>query len=337
MYTRARDSRYPTAHPYLIILPRVHACRYVVYTHTPTTMSKSMRASSNNGSNNGSNLGSSGGASKDEGGGGWWGGLMGGKDEEPPAHLAAFSKKAGEAELDALAGLPIKLKGVHDYAVVLADGKVIGTLYRNDPPPKMTLPVGCREVQVVVEVMARANFGPRGLEESKGLVGGVFFGAPSNNERELFGWRSIAVPFNGSILAERLGQLPWQKVMPARGEGEGEGEEGRGVGGDGKENGRGAGGAEGEEEDGEGGNGAPCLFRGHFLIESTQTETQSAGGGAGGGTGGGASGGGSGGAGAGKGEVGGDGEGATGDRWLYLDTAGFTKGFAVVNGFNLGT
>ena len=95
-----------------------------MYTHTPTVMSESARPASKNGSNKGSTSGSGGGgASKDEGGGGWWGGLMGGKDEEPPPHLAAFSKKAGEAELDALAGLPIKLKGVHDYAVVVADGK----------------------------------------------------------------------------------------------------------------------------------------------------------------------------------------------------------------------
>lgn len=111
--------------------------------------------------------------------------------------------------LDALEGMPLKLNGVHDFAVVLCNRQVLGTWERSVPPRAgLQLPARgtARQLEVLVEVTARVNFGP-GIAEHKGIVGRVAAGLRPQDERELLGWESRALPMQW----EQLALLPWKE------------------------------------------------------------------------------------------------------------------------------
>jgi len=111
---------------------------------------------------------------------------------------------APAAVLHSLAGLPLKLHGVRDFALVLCDGQPLGTWDRSAPEPDLQLPQSVQCLDVIVEVTARVNFGPS-MAERKGLDGRVTAGIRAQDERELFGWRSFALPMR----AEQLARLEW--------------------------------------------------------------------------------------------------------------------------------
>lgn len=159
---------------------------------------------------------------------------------------------SGTTVLEELGGLPLKLYGVRDFAVVLCDGRLLGFWDRNKEP-RLVLPHGIRNLEIFVEVTARVNFGPH-VAERKGLVGAVRVGIRPQDERELFGWESRALPMR----PEHLKMIPW-------------GVPGAGL------------------------PSSPSFCRGFFSLTSEESYA---------------------------------------DSWLHVP--GFSRGFAAVNGFNLG-
>lgn len=104
--------------------------------------------------------------------------------------------------------LQVKPSAVRDYASIMLDGQVLGTMYRNFTGPdsrEFAVQAGGR-LEILVELMGRINFGPAMLGERKGLVGGgsVMLGSPSTGPvRSLFGWEALPLP-----MADLSG-LPW--------------------------------------------------------------------------------------------------------------------------------
>jgi len=120
------------------------------------------------------------------------------------------SSGAAAKALEALAGLPLKLPGALDFALLLTDGRRLGTLDRQEmSASRIELPRNppAHSLEVIVEVTARVNFGP-GLAERKGLSGRVAAGLRPQDERELVGWESRALPMH----AEQLAKLPWRDL-----------------------------------------------------------------------------------------------------------------------------
>ncbi|CAE8673460.1 unnamed protein product [Polarella glacialis] len=107
-------------------------------------------------------------------------------------------------------GLPIKIgaDAVRDFASIMLDGNVVGTVYRNDNGGEFALPDKGGSLDILVEMMGRTNFGPAMLSERKGLVGpgsvqlGSLFTGPL---RALIGWDNIPLPMDEGDLA----RLPW--------------------------------------------------------------------------------------------------------------------------------
>eukprot|EP00931_Biecheleriopsis_adriatica_P008147 TRINITY_DN109376_c0_g1_i1.p1 TRINITY_DN109376_c0_g1~~TRINITY_DN109376_c0_g1_i1.p1 ORF type:complete len:739 (+),score=129.49 TRINITY_DN109376_c0_g1_i1:57-2273(+) len=97
---------------------------------------------------------------------------------------------------------------IRDFASISVDGKVLGTVYRNDSGPgrrEFSLPAGSTQVDILVEMMGRTNFGKEMLKEHKGLVGpgSVRLGFPSL--QQALGWEMFLLPMD----EEDLAQLPW--------------------------------------------------------------------------------------------------------------------------------
>ncbi|CAK9065916.1 unnamed protein product [Durusdinium trenchii] len=100
---------------------------------------------------------------------------------------------------------------IRDFASIMSGGRVLGTIYRNDSGP------GCREfelpeqgcqLEVLVEMMGRVNFGPALLTERKGLVGpgSVQLGTPFTGPmRAVLGWEILPLPMEEQDLA----RIPW--------------------------------------------------------------------------------------------------------------------------------
>ncbi len=101
-------------------------------------------------------------------------------------------------------GLPLRLRGMHDFAHVKVDGQSIGTWYRNDEQPTWSVEFAgdSAQLDILVDCMGRANFGHR-MNERKGITGGVFFGQKGYEERAHFGWECHPLPM------DNLADLPW--------------------------------------------------------------------------------------------------------------------------------
>ena len=101
----------------------------------------------------------------------------------------------------------IRIRGMRDFAHVLADGQSLGTWYINDPQPEWTLPVTGETVKldILVDCMARPNFGHK-LKQLKGISDGVYFGPRRHDERAHIGWACYPLPMDAD-----LAKLPWSK------------------------------------------------------------------------------------------------------------------------------
>jgi len=109
--------------------------------------------------------------------------------------------------------LPLRLgeQAVRDFASVMVNGEVLGTVYRNDTGPgarEFSLPEEDCCIDILVELMGRVNFGPGMLGERKGLVGteSVRLGSPFTGPlRAVHGWHCQPLPMS----EEALARLPW--------------------------------------------------------------------------------------------------------------------------------
>jgi beta-galactosidase len=86
----------------------------------------------------------------------------------------------------------LKLTELRDYAIIMINGKTIGTLDRrlNQDSLLISLPSGPVTLDILVENMGRINFGKYLLQNKKGLTKGVLFG-----DKVLIQWEMYGFPF----------------------------------------------------------------------------------------------------------------------------------------------
>jgi beta-galactosidase len=86
----------------------------------------------------------------------------------------------------------LALKQLRDYAIVMVNGKTIGTMDRRVKQDSMmvNLPAGNVTLDILVENMGRINFGKFLLQNKKGITEKVLF-----NNIELTGWKMYSLPF----------------------------------------------------------------------------------------------------------------------------------------------
>lgn len=87
----------------------------------------------------------------------------------------------------------LKLKGLRDYAVVMINGRTVGTLDRrlNQDSLSISLPPGMVRLEILVENLGRINFGKYMLENNKGITDKVLF-----NNSEVLQWQMFRLPFD---------------------------------------------------------------------------------------------------------------------------------------------
>lgn len=103
--------------------------------------------------------------------------------------------------VDGKTGL-LKLKELRDYAVVMVNGKTVGTLDRrtNRDSLQLTLPKGKITLDILVENLGRINFGKYLLQNKKGITEKVLF-----NGAEVQRWQMFGLPFD-NISTVRFGK-----------------------------------------------------------------------------------------------------------------------------------
>jgi beta-galactosidase len=86
----------------------------------------------------------------------------------------------------------LTIKDLRDYAVIMVNGKKVGTLDRCKAQDslRITLPKGTVTLDILVENLGRINFGPYLLENNKGITKGVWL-----NGKEVKGWQNYSLPF----------------------------------------------------------------------------------------------------------------------------------------------
>jgi beta-galactosidase len=86
----------------------------------------------------------------------------------------------------------LKLTDLRDYAVIMANGKTIGTMDLRSVQDSLLikLPAGNVTLDILVENMGRVNFGKYLLTNKKGITEKVLF-----NGREVANWKMYSMPF----------------------------------------------------------------------------------------------------------------------------------------------
>ncbi|MDN3581632.1 glycoside hydrolase family 35 protein [Mucilaginibacter flavus] len=86
----------------------------------------------------------------------------------------------------------LKLQQLRDYAVVMVNGKTVGTLDRrlNQDSLALTLPAGKITLDILVENLGRINFGKYLLQNKKGITQKVLFAG-----EEVRQWKMYSLPF----------------------------------------------------------------------------------------------------------------------------------------------
>ena len=84
----------------------------------------------------------------------------------------------------------LEIKGVSDYAVVLQGSRLLGALDRRLKQESLEVDLeGGEPLDILVENMGRVNFGPRLVDDRKGIVGKVVLAGA-----ELSGWENYPLP-----------------------------------------------------------------------------------------------------------------------------------------------
>lgn len=96
----------------------------------------------------------------------------------------------------------LKLRDLRDYAVVMVNGKRVGTLDRRERQDSLlvALPTGQVQLDILVENMGRVNFGEYLLQNTKGITKSVSLGG-----RELSGWQMYGLPFDQAPAIAKAG------------------------------------------------------------------------------------------------------------------------------------
>lgn len=86
----------------------------------------------------------------------------------------------------------LKLNGLRDYAVVMVNGKTVGTLDRRIKKDsiELELPTGKVRLDILVENLGRINFGKYLLQNKKGITDKVTF-----EGKEVLNWQMYSLPF----------------------------------------------------------------------------------------------------------------------------------------------
>jgi len=87
----------------------------------------------------------------------------------------------------------LKVKDVRDYAIIMINGKTVGTLDRRlkQDSIELSLPQGQVTLDILVENMGRINFGKYLLQNKKGITDKVIFGVT-----EVENWEMYSLPFS---------------------------------------------------------------------------------------------------------------------------------------------
>jgi beta-galactosidase len=104
----------------------------------------------------------------------------------------------------------LRLDSLRDYAIIMINGKkseVLDRRFRQDSI-EIVLPKGKDTLDILVENLGRINFGPKLLQNKKGITGSVWF-----NGKELKGWEMYDFPFD-NIPAFHFGGNTTRKDEP---------------------------------------------------------------------------------------------------------------------------
>jgi beta-galactosidase len=87
----------------------------------------------------------------------------------------------------------LKLNGLRDYAVIMINGKTVGTVDRRkyQDSIRLNLPKGKVKLDILVENLGRINFGPYLLKNKKGITENVMF-----DNKQVYNWAMYSLPFN---------------------------------------------------------------------------------------------------------------------------------------------
>lgn len=87
----------------------------------------------------------------------------------------------------------LKIKGLRDYAVVMLNGKFVGTLDRRSYQDSLLIDASSKTqtLDILIENMGRVNFGPYLLKNTKGIVEGVEL-----NGKAVENWQMFGLPFD---------------------------------------------------------------------------------------------------------------------------------------------
>jgi len=104
-------------------------------------------------------------------------------------------------EMRLKAGDAVVIDGLHDYALVLVDGKVQGTLDRRLQQTTLTLKDAGKRLDLLVEETGRVNFTKAIRGERKGIVGGVTVAGAAPQR-----WQMYSLPMDNTE------KLAWKKA-----------------------------------------------------------------------------------------------------------------------------
>ena len=99
----------------------------------------------------------------------------------------------------------LKINDLRDYAVVMVNGKRVGTLDRRlgQDSLRVALPPGAAQLDILVENLGRINFGRYLLQNNKGITKRVLLGG-----KELTDWQMFSLPFDKAPAVAASGAAP---------------------------------------------------------------------------------------------------------------------------------
>jgi beta-galactosidase len=111
-------------------------------------------------------------------------------------HGSAHAAKTGAMNAKAASARPVsgklEVNEARDYALISQQGKTLGILDRRKRETSVDVSLAAEApLEILVDAMGRVNFGPRLVDDRKGIVGTVKF-----NGAELKGWEMFPLPLD---------------------------------------------------------------------------------------------------------------------------------------------